>query len=101
MQPLQFYIEKTIDQLSTFFRDELWTAKVLQLAATEPCVRHALVAMALHHRHLSCQSADVDMEFAARQQILAISELKAQMRPASVSLLHLTTCCIFICSEVK
>ncbi|KAL2210014.1 hypothetical protein CC79DRAFT_1354812 [Sarocladium strictum] len=100
MQPLQFYIEQTIDQFSTFFRDELWSAKVLQLAATEPCVRHALVAMALHHRHLSAQSTDVDMEFAARQQILAIRELKSPAQPASVSLLHLTTCCIFICTEI-
>lgn len=95
---IQFFTEQTIQQLSMFFPDEFWSTRVLQLAYTEPCIWHALVALSTYHERYIDQSAGGDASFALRHYNLAINSLSSVRH--NLSLIHLVSCIVFICVEV-
>ncbi|KAF7561658.1 hypothetical protein G7046_g2480 [Stylonectria norvegica] len=82
-----------------FFQEEWWNSQVLQLAHFEPCIRHALVALATYHEQYTRRIADKHALFAARQQNLAIQKLLLPSQQP-LTYVHLVTCSIFICIEV-
>lgn len=99
----QFFIEKTLDNFQTFFPDELWNTRILQVAQTEDCIKNGVVALSHFHRlyltHQQWQS--VDSVPALKHYNLAIKDLLA---PASKSQSQnhvlVISCLIFICIEV-
>lgn len=98
---LQFFLEVTAAQFTTFFRDDVWISTVLQIAQSEPCIRHAMVALSFHHERYARRSVDVaDARFAAQQYGFAIRELTSTTEQ-SPTYVHLLSCLLFIWAEVS
>lgn len=99
IRSIEFFVEKSRTQFAALFQDEWWNTQILQLAYAEASIRHALVALSMHHEKFISKQAEVELQFATRQQNLAIREL---LLPNQQSLTHLhpMTCFIFICIEV-
>lgn len=99
IRSIEFFVEKSRTQFAALFQDEWWNTQILQLAYAESSIRHALVALSMHHERFISKEAEVELQFATRQQNLAIREL---LLPSKQSLTHLhpMTCFIFICIEV-
>ncbi|KAL6693190.1 hypothetical protein J3F84DRAFT_381838 [Trichoderma pleuroticola] len=95
---IQFFTEQTIQQLSMFFPDEFWSTRVLQLAYSESCIWHALVALSTYHERYIDRSPGGDALFALRHYNLAINSLSSVRH--DLSLIHLVSCIIFICIEI-
>ncbi|PKK53928.1 hypothetical protein CI102_1177 [Trichoderma harzianum] len=73
--------------LSMFFPDEFWSTRVLQLAYSEPCIWHALVALSTYHERYINRSPGGDASFALRHYNLAINSLSSVRH--DLSLIHL------------
>lgn len=102
IRSLQFFVERTMRQLATFFPDDLFSTRVLQVAHLEPSIWHALVALSTYHeRFLEHGPGPVPREslFGLRQYNKAIEGLLSS-RP-SLPLVRLVSCTIFICIEVR
>lgn len=99
IRSIEFFVERSRAQFAAFFQDEWWNTQILQLAYAEPSIRHALVALSMYHEQFTSKQAEIELQFATRQQNLAIREL---LLPNQQSLTHLhpMTCFIFICIEV-
>ncbi|EHK48507.1 hypothetical protein TRIATDRAFT_281366 [Trichoderma atroviride IMI 206040] len=99
IRSIEFFVEKSRTQFAALFQDEWWNTQILQLAYAEGSIRHALVALSMHHEHFISKQAEVELQLATRQQNLAIREL---LLPNQQSLTHLhpMTCFIFICIEI-
>lgn len=98
---LQFFLEVTAAQFATFFRDDISISTVLQIAQSEPSIRHAMVALSFHHESYARRGLDVaDANFAAQQYSFAIRELTStkEQLPTYV---HLLSCLLFIWAEVS
>ncbi|KAL7917445.1 hypothetical protein ACQKWADRAFT_325727 [Trichoderma austrokoningii] len=99
IRSIEFFVEISRTEFAALFQDEWWNTQILQLAYAEASVRHALVALAIHHEQFTSKQADIELQSATRQQNLAIREL---LLPNQQSLTHLhpMTCFIFICIEI-
>jgi hypothetical protein len=99
----QFFIEKTLANFQTFFPDDLWSTKVLQVAQSTNCIKHSLVALANYHElYLTHQQwLQLESAHALKHYNLAIRELLTPS-PDDLSQGHIPilSCLIFISIEV-
>ncbi|KAF6522433.1 hypothetical protein HZS61_013961 [Fusarium oxysporum f. sp. conglutinans] len=99
----QFFIEKTLVNFQTFFEDDLWNRRVLQVAQSTDCIRHAIVALAYYHQlYLTHEQwRSLDSVSALKHYNLAIREL-LNPSPDTSSQGHILvlSCLIFICIEL-
>ncbi|KAJ4247808.1 hypothetical protein NW762_013017 [Fusarium torreyae] len=99
----QFFIEKTLVNFQTFFPDDLWNTRVLQVAQSAECIKNAVVALAYYHElYLSHQQwQQLESVPALKHYNLAIKEL---LSPSSETLsqghILVLSCLIFICIEL-
>lgn len=102
LRSLEFYVEKTIAQLTNFFPDQLWSAVIPQLSHTEACTYHALLALASYHeRFLSSDPGlVVESSFALCQYNMAIKMLLDSPKSSSSVNVNLISLLIFFCIEV-
>jgi hypothetical protein len=98
---LQFFYEKTLAQLTVFFQDEFWTRQVLQVANSDKCIRHSLVALSSYHEAFSTPKPANQSQFALRHYNLSISGILGSSRTAENAHIHLMSCIVFICIEVS
>ena len=100
MRSLQFFTEMTVKQLGSFFSDELWTKRVIQLAYSNDGIKHALLALSSHHERFLQVGYDGATSFATKHQSLAIKQVLANTSN-QCTLVHLLSCLMFICIEVS
>lgn len=99
----QFFIEKTLVNFQTFFEDDLWNRRVLQVAQSEDCIRHAIVALAYYHElYLTHEQwRSLESVSALKHYNLAIKELlNPSPNTSSQGHILVLSCLIFICIEV-
>ncbi|KAF5584092.1 Zn(2)-C6 fungal-type DNA-binding domain-containing protein [Fusarium pseudocircinatum] len=89
---IQFFIERTLSQLTSFFPDEFWGISVLQVAHCEPSISHALVSFAAYHEAFTNGIPGDKIPFALKHYNLSIKELQASH--GSLSHVHLVSCLI-------
>jgi hypothetical protein len=101
---LQFFTEKTLAGLQTFFPDDLWNTKILQVAQSTECIRNAIIALAsFHEQYLKLTSSQQPgskfglghYNLAIRQSISFSNEAQS---PPHIPIL---SCLIFVCIEVS
>ncbi|EWG55777.1 hypothetical protein FVEG_13727 [Fusarium verticillioides 7600] len=95
---IQFFIERTLSQLTSFFPDEFWGISVLQVAQYEPSISHALVSFSAYHEAFTNGIPGYKSPFALKHYNLSIKELHASH--SSLSHVHLVSCLVFICIEI-
>lgn len=100
LRSLQFFVEKTVVQFESFFPDDLWSTRVLQMAYSHPCIRHALVSLSAHHERYMNPPVGGETSFALLQHNLAIRQLLDTKDQSIMRHVHLISCPIFICIEV-
>lgn len=96
---IQFFMEHTLSQLTSFFPDEFWGISILQVAQSEPSISHALVSFSAYHEAYMNGEPGNEIPFALRHYNLSIKELRDSHR--SLSHVHLVSCLVFICIEVS
>jgi hypothetical protein len=96
---IQFFIERTLSQLTSFFPDEFWGTSVLQVAQCEPSISHALVSFSAYHEAFTSGIPGYKIPFALKHYNLSIKELHASH--SSLSHVHLVSCLVFICIEAS
>lgn len=102
VRALQFFVERTAVQFGTFVSNDSWSNRVLQLAHSSTCIRHALVALSSYHERYWSRDIGGETIYGLQQYNLAISELvKAGAEKPSFLHIQLVSCTIFICIEVK
>ncbi|KAF5602077.1 Zn(2)-C6 fungal-type DNA-binding domain protein [Fusarium subglutinans] len=84
---IQFFIERTLSQLTSFFPDEFWGISVLQVAQYEPSISHALVSFSAYHEAFTNGNTGDKSPFALKHYNLSIKELHASQ--SSLSHVHL------------
>ncbi|OAQ70925.2 C6 zinc finger domain-containing protein [Pochonia chlamydosporia 170] len=101
VRALQFFVERTAVQFGTFVPDDLWSSRVLQLAHSNKCIRHALVALSSYHERYWSRDVGGETPYGLRQYNLAISDLvKSGADRPSYLHIQLVSCTIFICIEI-
>ncbi|CAG7559695.1 unnamed protein product [Fusarium equiseti] len=102
-ESFQFFIEKTLDNFQTFFTDDLWSTRILQVAQEEDCIKNGVVALSHFHRHYLThqQWRRIESVPALKHYNLAIKELLTPS-PDTSSRGHvlIISCLIFICIEL-
>lgn len=98
---LQFFVERTIGQLTAFFPDDLWRTQVLQVAQSDAGIRHALVSFSAYHEAYTNNSISDEVPFALRHYNISINKLCESRHQSSWTYIHLVSCSIFICIEVR
>jgi Fungal specific transcription factor domain len=108
VRSLQFFTERTVRQLTTFFPDELWSSLVPQLSHSESGIQHALLSLASYHESFlgigrrARDEQQSDPHFALSHYNLAIKTLLSTGRGHSSSIyVNLISCLIFLCIEVR
>ncbi|KAF5689859.1 Zn(2)-C6 fungal-type DNA-binding domain-containing protein [Fusarium denticulatum] len=96
---IQFFIERTLPQLTSFFPDEFWGISVLQVAQYEPSISHALVSFSAYHEAFTNGIPGDKIPFALKHYNLSIKELHASHN--SLSHVHLVSCLVFVCIEAS
>ncbi|KAF5588633.1 Zn(2)-C6 fungal-type DNA-binding domain-containing protein [Fusarium pseudoanthophilum] len=84
---IQFFIERTLSQLTSFFPDEFWGISVLQVAQYEPSISHALVSFSAYHEAFTNGIPGDKIPYALKHYNLSIMELHASH--SSLSHVHL------------
>ncbi|KAF4342139.1 Zn(2)-C6 fungal-type DNA-binding domain protein [Fusarium beomiforme] len=95
---IQFFIERTLSQLTSFFPNEFWAISVLQVAQYEPSISHALVSFSAYHEAFTNGIPGCKIPFALKHYNLSIKELRTSH--SSLSYVHLVSCLVFICIEI-
>lgn len=95
---MQFFTERTLAQLQTYFPDELWSRYMLQVAQTVDFIRYALVALSSYHeRYVGGQRGETSA--ALKQYNTALKEVRCKIAPSPQ--IQLISCLIFVCPEVS
>ncbi|RGP79045.1 sarcosine oxidase [Fusarium longipes] len=100
---IQFFVEKTLDDFQTFFPDNLWSTKILQIAHTEDCIKNGVMALSHFHRlYLTHQQwQQVDPAPALKHYNLAIKTILCTSNDiTSQGHVLVLSCIIFICIEL-
>ncbi|EFY84736.1 C6 transcription factor, putative [Metarhizium acridum CQMa 102] len=97
---LQYLCEETVSQM-TFFRHEFWTRQVMQVAHSDECIRHSLVALSSYHESFSSPKQARRNQFALRHYNMSISGILGSPRTAENAHFHLMSCILLICIEVR
>lgn len=88
-------------QFTTFVPDDLWSNRVLQLAHSSTCIRHALVALSSYHERYWNGDVGGETAYGLRQYNMAINHvLEAGADQPFFLPIQLVSCTIFICIEV-
>ena len=101
---LQFFTEKTLAGLQTFFPDHLWNTKILQVAQSTECIRNAVIALAsFHEQYLTLNSSQQsDSKFGLGHYNLAIRQsISSSNEAQSPPHIPILSCLIFVCIEVS
>lgn len=101
---LQFFTEKTLAGLQTFFPDDLWNTKILQVAQSTECIRNAIIALAsFHEQYLKLTSTpQSDSKFGLGHYNLAIRQsISSSNEISSPPHIPILSCLIFVCIEVS
>ncbi|KAL9065860.1 MAG: hypothetical protein Q9157_007331 [Trypethelium eluteriae] len=106
---LEYFRVRTIPQLSGFLGSNFWSRYLLQTAAHEPAIRHAIIALgSLHERFEAGDSTilrsnldKLEGGFALQQYTTAIGQLIKPLSNHSQQTLDvaLTACALFTCFE--
>jgi hypothetical protein len=106
-EAFHFFKHYTASELSGFFDASFWQFEVLQASHTLPAIRHAIIAMAAMHRKFIVgrmpvvpdEASDKQLQFALKQSIRAIQELRKSpvKRSISDSMDMMTACILFYC----
>ncbi|KAK9416891.1 hypothetical protein SUNI508_09363 [Seiridium unicorne] len=98
----QFFVEKTISQLTTFFPDVIWSSIIPQVAYANSSIRHAIFALSWYHERFIRPAAGLGDEatFALPQYNVAIRGLIQCQQDSTPTGISLISCLIFICIEV-
>ncbi|KAM0262650.1 hypothetical protein ACHAPA_009163 [Fusarium lateritium] len=99
----QFFIEKTLVNFQTFFPDDLWSTRVLQVAQSADGIKHAVVALAYYHElYLTHQQwLQLESTHALKHYNFAIKELLAPLpNDSTQGHILILSCLIFISIEV-
>lgn len=97
---LLYFHEKTLAQMSTFFPDEFWTRQLLQVASSDRCIRHSILALSSYHELFSTPQQVNGCQFALRHYNLSIKGILGSPRTAENAHIYLMSCIMFICIEV-
>ncbi|KAJ4148522.1 hypothetical protein LMH87_002987 [Akanthomyces muscarius] len=105
---LQFFMEKTIPDFLLMFPESTWRTRVLQVAHTEPSIRHALISLASSHEWRldagNRRSPNRESDLSSRHYSLALSCLQSdltvrqQHRRQSLHI-NVCSCLLFMCRE--
>ncbi|KAK6449410.1 hypothetical protein FP744_10005660 [Trichoderma asperellum] len=101
LRALQFDVEKTAGQLTTFFPDELWDTIVLQLSHSEPWIQHALSTLASYHELFTsaARRPECDPPFGIQQYNAAIELLLGSAGTLASTIVKRVSVPIFFCIE--
>lgn len=103
---IHFFQCRTILQLAWFCDLPFWNRSVLQAAAADSAIRHAVMALSSVHESFakSENSENIASEFASREYGLAIADHLARLqeveRRNDGMESYLTSCVLFICIEM-
>ncbi|OAA80378.1 Fungal transcriptional regulatory protein [Akanthomyces lecanii RCEF 1005] len=98
----QYFHEKTLKQLCTFFPDDFWTSYVLKIANTETSIWHSLIALSSYHELFSEQRMprqQVEDYFALNQYNSSIKQVLNMDKSSKSAHIQLASCILFICVE--
>ncbi|KAK8146001.1 hypothetical protein G3M48_003732 [Beauveria asiatica] len=98
----QYFHEKTLKQLCTFFPDDFWTSYVLKIANTETSIWHSLIALSSYHELFSEQRMphqQVEDRFALHQYNSSIQQVLSMEKSSQSAHIQLASCILFICVE--
>ncbi|KAM3476520.1 hypothetical protein MY8738_006891 [Beauveria namnaoensis] len=98
----QYFHEKTLKQLCTFFPDDFWTSYVLKIANTETSIWHSLIALSSYHELFSEQRMprqQVEDDFALHQYNSSIQQVLSMEKSSQSAHIQLASCILFICVE--
>lgn len=98
----QYFHEKTLKQLCTFFPDDFWTSYVLKIANTETSIWHSLIALSSYHELFSTQRMprrQAEDCFALNQYNSSIQHVLSMDRSSQSAHVQLASCILFICVE--
>ncbi|OAR00188.1 hypothetical protein LLEC1_07811 [Akanthomyces lecanii] len=98
----QYFHEKTLKQLCTFFPDDFWTSYVLKIANTETSIWHSLIALSSYHELFSEQRMprqQVEDYFALNQYNSSIKQVLNIDKSSKSAHIQLASCILFICVE--
>lgn len=103
---LEFYYHCAIRTLSNRFDNGFWSRTVLQMARSEPCIRHALVALGylaktepgnLKHAHARLKQQDQTLNLYYSK---AVGSLVERLAEQSCTIeVGLVACLLFVCIE--
>lgn len=103
---LRYFSEQTTAQLCCYHSSELWTRTILQAAETDPCIRHAVLALSSFHGIFTSQTNDREAASAfalqhynasIRLQIQASQGKAADSEEADR---YMTASILFVCIEL-
>ncbi|KAF5006678.1 hypothetical protein FDECE_6970 [Fusarium decemcellulare] len=99
-----YYRTRTSKILSGAIDGSFWSGIVLKMSATEPAVRHAILAISSLHEVVEARSRNphgkaLDTRFAFRQYGNAITSLRNWSQREEPSVIPLLVCLLFICVE--
>ncbi|ETS85237.1 hypothetical protein PFICI_03262 [Pestalotiopsis fici W106-1] len=97
----QYFAEKTVAQLTYFFPDDLWNVTVLQIAQSNPSVRHAISSLSWYHERFVRPTTDLGdkASFALVQYNLAIKHVLVNQVPCQPVHVGIISCLLFVCIE--
>ncbi|KAI1069291.1 hypothetical protein LB507_008644 [Fusarium sp. FIESC RH6] len=93
------YRLRTAKVLSGVIDASFWGGVVLKMSATEPAVRHAILAISSLHEAVENRTKGLDTRFAFREYGNAITSLRNWGDRNEPSLVPLLVCVLFICVE--
>ncbi|KAF2447399.1 hypothetical protein P171DRAFT_407518 [Karstenula rhodostoma CBS 690.94] len=103
---LEFYYHCAIRTLSNRFDNNFWSRTVLQMARSEQCIRHALVALGylaktepgnLKHAHARLKQQDQKLNLYYSKAVGSLVERLAE--PLCTVEIGLVACLLFVCIE--
>lgn len=100
---LQYFYEKTVSQIVSFFQDDFWSSRVIQVANSDKGIWHSVIALSSYHEQYTGATPKQDSQdqFALKHYNLSIKGILASERTSANAHIHLTSCILFICIEVS
>ncbi|KUJ20885.1 uncharacterized protein LY89DRAFT_778534 [Mollisia scopiformis] len=103
----QYFVTTTSAELSGFFTNSFWEHLILQASATDPSLRHAVVAIGSIHEEFAHNRLSYDVESESKGQAFAISQYTKAISHLRRSLLNgkqapitaLMSCILFACFD--
>lgn len=101
LRSFQHFRERTLVQLSTFFKEDIWTSQIVQIANVDHGIWHSVIALSSFHEHFMERGGQPSYDnFALKQYNISIQAILGSERNSSNAHIHLISCILFICIEV-